>query len=326
MELIDTYGRRINYLRLSVTDRCNLRCCYCMPAGGVAKLQHGELLSYEELHRLASACVASGVEKIRVTGGEPLVRKGLVGFLERLSAIPGLKELVLTTNGMLLEEMALPLRRAGVARLNISLDSLEPENFARITRGGDLARVLAGIKAAEQAGFSPVKINMVVMRGVNDHELLRFAALSVNRPYTVRFIEYMPTLRDQGWVVQSMAGSEILQRIAQLYPLLPLVGNEMAGPARNFKIEGAAGTIGIITPVTGHFCDSCNRIRVSATGLVRGCLFSDQGINLKALLAYGDSGLLRLTLRRIVSEKPGRHHLTEEGAKKGALNMSRIGG
>jgi GTP 3',8-cyclase len=325
MELIDTFGRRINYLRLSVTDRCNLRCSYCMPASGVAKLRHDEILSFEELYRVATACVASGVEKIRITGGEPLVRKGLIGFLERLSAIPGLKELVLTTNGMLLDELALPLRRAGVARLNISLDSLEPENFARITRGGDLSRVMAGIAAAEKAGFPPAKINMVVMRGVNDHELLRFAALSIEKSYTVRFIEYMPTLRDQQWQAQSMSGSEILQRIAERYPLVPLVGAEMAGPARNFKIEGAAGAIGIITPITGHFCQSCNRIRVTATGQARGCLFSPQGINLKSLLAYGDSGLLRHTLRRIVNDKPGRHQLAEE-AGMGQVNMSRIGG
>jgi cyclic pyranopterin phosphate synthase len=326
MELVDTYGRRINYLRLSVTDRCNLRCCYCMPAGGVAKLQHGELLSYEELHRMARACVASGIEKIRITGGEPLVRKGLVEFLGRVAAIPGLKELVLTTNGMLLEEMALPLRRAGVARLNISLDSLEPENFARITRGGELARVLAGIEAAEQAGFPPVKINMVAMRGVNDHELPAFAELSVHKPYTVRFIEYMPTLRDQQWHAQSIAGSEILQRITERYNLLPLIGGEKSSPARNFKIEGGAGAIGIITPISGHFCDSCNRIRISASGQVRGCLFSDQTVNLKPLLAYGDSGLLRHTLRCIIAQKPVRHSLAEEDGDRSRLNMSSIGG
>lgn len=326
MELIDTYGRRINYLRLSVTDRCNLRCCYCMPAGGVPKLRHGELLSYEELHRVAVASVASGIEKIRITGGEPLVRKGLVGFLEQLSGIPGLKELVLTTNGLQLAELALPLRRAGVARLNISLDSLEPENFARITRGGDLSRVLDGIAAAEQAGFAPLKINMVVMRGVNDHEILRFAALSIDRPYTVRFIEYMPTLQDQEWNAQCMPGGEILQRIAEHYPLLPLVGAEMAGPARNFKIKGAAGAIGIITPISGHFCDSCNRIRVTAAGRVRGCLFADHGVDLKPFLASDDPAQLRQALRAIVTEKPGRHHLADQGREQGRLNMSRIGG
>jgi GTP 3',8-cyclase len=326
MKLVDTYGRRINYLRLSITDRCNLRCRYCMPAEGVAKLEHGDLLSYEALYRLALGAAASGIEKIRVTGGEPLVRKGVVRFLERLKTIPGVKELVVTTNGILLEEMAGDLRRAGVARLNVSLDSLEPENFARITRGGELARVLAGIDAAEAAGFPPVKINMVVMRGVNDHEILDFAALSIKKRCTVRFIEYMPTLRDPEWDAQIMPGAEVLQRIAQHHPLLPLVGTETAGPSRNFKIEGAAGAIGIITPISGHFCDSCNRVRVSATGQMRGCLFSDHGIDLKPLLTHGDSGLLRHTLHRVVTEKPGRHNLSQEGGLSGTLNMSRIGG
>lgn len=326
MELIDTYGRRINYLRLSVTDRCNLRCSYCMPAEGVAKLEHCDLLSYEELFRVASACVGQGIEKIRVTGGEPLVRKGLTEFLKSISGIPGLKELVLTTNGVLLEELAKPLRDAGVARLNISLDSLQPETFARITRGGDLARVLNGIAAAEKAGFPPVKINMVVMRGVNDQEILDFAALSLDKPYTVRFIEYMPTLQDKEWNAQSMPGSEILARIAEKYPLLPLVGAERAGPARNFKIEGAAGAIGIITPVSGHFCESCNRIRVTAAGRVRGCLFSEQSINLKPLLQGSDPAPLQETLRRIVTEKPGRHRLAQEGEEQSRVNMSRIGG
>lgn len=326
MELIDTYGRRINYLRLSVTDRCNLRCCYCMPAEGVAKLGHSDLLSYEELFRVAQACVAQGIKKIRVTGGEPLVRKGLTGFLRTLSGIPGLKELVLTTNGMLLEELAQPLRDAGVARLNISLDSLKPETFAKITRCGDLSRVLRGIEAAERAGFPPVKINMVVMRGVNDREILDFAALSIDKPYTVRFIEYMPTLREKDWDAQSLPGSEILARIAERYNLLPLVGAEMSGPARNFKIEGAQGAIGIITPVSGHFCESCNRIRVTAAGRVRGCLFSEQGIDLKPLLQGDDPAPLEETLRAIVSGKPGRHHLAEEGEEQERVNMSRIGG
>lgn len=326
MELIDSYGRRINYLRLSVTDRCNLRCSYCMPAEGIPKLQHGEMLSYEDLYRVACESVALGIEKIRVTGGEPLVRKGLVQFIGRLADIPGLKELVLTTNGLLLGELAIPLRQAGAQRLNISLDSLKPETFARITRGGDLRKVVDGIAAAEEAGFPPVKINMVVMKGINDDELLDFAALTIHKPYTVRFIEYMPTLRDKGWNSQCMAGSEILERIGRHYPLLPLVGNEMAGPSRNFKIRGAAGAIGIITPISGHFCDSCNRIRVTASGLLRGCLFAEDGVDLKPLLHGADNGPLRETLRQIVTGKPGRHHLAEDESAHGSVAMSRIGG
>ena len=326
MALIDSYGRRINYLRLSVTDRCNLRCCYCMPAEGIPKKQHGDMLSYEELFRVASEAVALGIEKIRITGGEPLVRKGLVEFAGRLSKIPGLKELVLTTNGVLLDEMALPLRRAGVQRLNISLDSLKAETFAGITRGGNLARVINGIAAAQEAGFPPVKINMVVMRGIDDDELLDFADLTINKPYTVRFIEYMPTLCEEDWNSQCVPGSEILERIGRHYPLLPLVSAEMAGPARNFKISGAMGGIGIITPISGHFCESCNRIRVTASGLARGCLFAEGGVDLKPHLQYRENGPLREILSRMVTGKPDRHRLNDEVQKHEVVAMSGIGG
>lgn len=326
MKLIDTHGRRINYLRLSVTDRCNMRCSYCMPPEGIPLLQHGDMLSYEELYHVASEAVALGIEKIRITGGEPLVRKGLIGFIERLSALPGLRELVLTTNGVLLREMALPLRRAGVQRLNISLDSLNPTTFAAITRGGDLRKVLDGIAAADEAGFPPVKINMVVMRGVNDDELLDFAALTLRQPCTVRFIEYMPTLQDKGWDAQSVDGREILERIGRHFPLLPLVSTEMAGPSRNFKISGAAGAIGIITPISGHFCESCNRIRVTASGLVRGCLFENKTVDLKPHLRSPGHSNVREILRRIVMDKPDRHHLAEEEPGHGSVAMSRIGG
>jgi cyclic pyranopterin phosphate synthase len=326
MALIDSYGRRINYLRLSVTDRCNLRCRYCMPAEGIPKLQHGELLSYEELYRVASEAVALGIEKIRLTGGEPLVRKGLVDFAGRLAALPGLKELVLTTNGLLLAELAPALRRAGIQRLNISLDSLRPATFAAITRGGELQKVLDGLAAAEAAGFAPPKINMVVMRGINDDELLDFAALTVDRPYTVRFIEQMPTLNEAGWDSRCLAGSEIIDRISQRYSLVPLVSTEMAGPARNFKISGAAGAIGIITPISGHFCASCNRVRVSASGLAKGCLFSNEAVDLKPHLQAAEGVRLREVLQRIITGKPGRHQLTTEPAASNVVAMSRIGG
>jgi len=326
MTLIDSYGRRINYLRLSVTDRCNLRCRYCMPAEGISRQRHGDMLSYEDLYRVASEAIALGIEKIRITGGEPLVRKGVVDFIGRLSGIPGLKELVLTTNGVLLEEMAQPLRRAGVQRLNISLDSLKAETFGGITRGGDLARVINGIAAAQEAGFPPVKINMVVMRGINDDELLDFADLTINKPYTVRFIEYMPTLCEEDWNSQCVPGSEILERIGRHYPLLPLVSAEMAGPARNFKISGAMGAIGIITPISGHFCESCNRIRVTASGLARGCLFAEGGVDLKPHLQYRENGPLREILSRMVTGKPDRHRLNDEVQKHEVVAMSGIGG
>jgi len=326
MKLVDSHGRRINYLRLSVTDRCNLRCSYCMPPEGIARLQHGDMLSYEELHRIACEAVSLGIEKIRITGGEPLVRKGLIGFIERLAAIPGLKELVLTTNGILLQEMAFVLRRAGVQRLNISLDSLNPTTFAAITRGGNLDRVLDGIAAAGEAGFPPVKINTVVMRGVNDQELLDFAALTLHNPCTVRFIEYMPTLQDAGWNARSVEGQEILERIGSHYPLLPLVSGGMAGPSKNFKIGGGVGAIGIITPISGHFCESCNRIRVTASGLMKGCLFANEAVDIKPYLRNAENGDLRKIVRRIVMGKPGRHHMVDEVPVHDRIAMSRIGG
>jgi cyclic pyranopterin phosphate synthase len=326
MKLMDSHGRRIRYLRLSVTDRCNMRCRYCMPAEGVPKRRHDDILSYEELFRVASEAVAMGIEKIRVTGGEPLVRKGIIPFLERLSQLNGLRELVLTTNGMLLEETAADLRRAGVNRLNISLDSLVPQRFSDITRGGDLKKVLSGIEAAMAAGFPAPKLNMVVMRGVNDDEVLDFAALTLSRPFTVRFIEYMPNLRQEGWRDRIVTGGELLARIEDWYRLTPLVGADMAGPARNFKIAGAAGTIGVITPLSGHFCDSCNRIRVSADGHAHSCLFAGGSTDLKPALRSRDVQELRRTLYGMVVHKPKGHQLGDEEGSGRAFAMSSIGG
>ena len=325
MTLTDSQGRRINYLRLSVTDRCNLRCRYCMPPEGVPKLSHSDILSYEDLHRIAWQAVGLGLDKIRITGGEPLVRKGVVSFLEKLATIPGLTELVLSTNGVLLRQMARDLRRAGVQRLNVSLDSLKPETFARITRGGDLQQVLDGLDAAAQAGFPPVKINMVVMRGVNDDEVLDFAALTLHKAFTVRFIEYMPTMLDPDWRSLWVPGRELLERIEQRYPLRPLDTADRAGPARNFRIAGAAGTLGVITPISHHFCDRCNRIRVTATGMARGCLFAGCGVDLKPYLQAGDEAL-REVLRQIVTGKPVRHGLLAAQPAYSPFAMAHIGG
>ncbi len=326
MKLVDTHGRRINYLRLSVTDRCNLRCSYCMPEQGVEKLCHEDILTYEDLLSVARQAVAIGIEKIRITGGEPLVRKGIIGLLGELASVPGLKELVLTTNGIMLPEMAADLRQAGVQRLNISLDSLKKETFARITRGGDVDRVLKGLEAAEAAGFPPHKINMVVMRGVNDDEVLDFAALTFDRPYAIRFIEYMPTLQTEKWRDLSVPGSEILERISQKYELLPDCSPELAGPSRNFRLGGAIGSIGIITPISGHFCSNCNRIRVTSAGIARGCLLSGEGLDLKPLLKMGDETRLREALRQIVAGKPDRHGLNDDNDELQPFAMSQVGG
>jgi cyclic pyranopterin phosphate synthase len=323
--MIDAFGRKVNYLRLSVTDRCNLRCRYCMPADGIPLLPKGEILRYEELFLVARTAVSLGIEKIRLTGGEPLVRKGILGFLSRLAGIPGLRQLVLTTNGLLLEEMAEPLKSAGVQRLNISIDSLVPENFLRITRGGDVSRVLSGIAAAEAARF-PIKLNMVVMRGVNDHEVVDFAALTLDKPYAVRFIEFMPSGADTDWPSRVVSGREILDRISKRFGFAEIGRGELAGPAKDYRIRGAAGTIGVITPVTGHFCDGCNRIRVTASGKARGCLFSEAETDLKPILRGNDPSELEKVLLRIVGTKPGKHRLCEEPTGPPTLDMSRVGG
>lgn len=326
MELTDSHGRNINYLRLSVTDRCNMRCFYCMPAEGVVKKGHDALLSYEELQLIAETAVGLGIEKIRITGGEPLVRAGIVGFLAKLSAIPGLRHLALTTNGLLLADMADDLRLAGVQRLNVSLDSLKQQAFSDITRGGDLDRVLSGLDAAEEAGFPPPKINCVIMRGVNDGEILDFAAMTMSHGNSIRFIEYMPAVKEDDWQRYCISGEEILQRIAARYPLEPVDKGPYAGPSRDFRIPGARGSIGIITAVSGHFCSECNRIRVTSTGQAKGCLFSDEKTDLVPFLRPPELEGLAEVLRRIVSSKPERHGISQDGYVHKNFTMSQVGG
>jgi cyclic pyranopterin phosphate synthase len=326
MKLNDSHGRTINYLRMSVTDRCNMRCFYCMPQEGITKKEHGAILSYEELLLIAEAAIGLGIEKIRITGGEPLVRSGIVGFLERLAPIPGLKHLALTTNGLLLAEMAAGLFNAGVQRLNVSLDSLIPRTFSDITRGGDLAKVLAGLETAERVGFPPPKINCVIMRGVNDDEILDFAAMTLSHGNSIRFIEYMPAVKEEGWQRYCISGDEILQRIGERYSLVKLDKGLFSGPSRDYRITGALGSIGIITAVSGHFCSECNRIRVTSTGQAKGCLFSDEKTDLVPSLRPPDRESLAAVLRGIVSTKPERHSITDAGYAHQNFTMSQIGG
>lgn len=327
MALVDSFGRRINYLRLSVTDRCNLRCRYCVPAERIPEWDYRGILGYEDLFRVASASVSLGVEKIRVTGGEPLYREGIVRFLAELASIPGLRRLVITTNGMLVGGMANALRAAGVDSLNISLDSLRPEVFSRITRGGDLRSVLRGIAAAESAGFASVKINVVVMRGVNDAEIYDFARLSIESPCKVRFIEYMPTVPEPGWRSLVVPGGEIKDKLSERFPFLPVAREDLTGPAREYKISGAAGTIGIITPISCGFCGDCNRIRVTAKGIAKGCLFESTGLDLTPILGKGyDPAALISALRKVVSRKPEKHGLSDGNTESTPIFMSQVGG
>jgi cyclic pyranopterin phosphate synthase len=326
MQMTDSLGRNINYLRLSVTDRCNMRCFYCMPGEGIVKQGHEAVLTYEELQLIAETAVELGIEKIRITGGEPLVRRGIVNFLRKLSAIPGLKHLALTTNGLLLAEMAADLYQAGVQRLNVSLDSLNPLTFSEITRSGDLGRVLAGLDAAEQAGFPPPKINCVIMRGVNDGEILDFAERSRSRGNSIRFIEYMPAVKDVDWQRYCISGEEILQRIAARYTLEQVDKGPFAGPSRDFRMPEARGSIGIITAVSGHFCSDCNRIRVTSTGKAKGCLFSDAKTDLIPCLRPPDRDGLAKVLKGIVSTKPERHDISQDGYSHRNFTMSQVGG
>lgn len=327
MALVDSFGRRINYLRLSVTDRCNLRCRYCMPEKLTPERDHRGILGYEDLFRVARASVSLGVEKIRVTGGEPLHREGIVRFLGELAVLPGLKRLVVTTNGVLVGGMASALRAAGVDSLNISLDSLRAEVFSRITRGGDLRSVLRGIAAAEDAGFPSIKINVVVMRGVNDAEIFDFARLSIERPYKVRFIEYMPTVPEPCWRSFVVPGEEIKDRLSDRYAILPVAREDLTGPAREYRIGGAAGTIGIIAPISCRFCEECNRIRVTAKGIAKGCLFQSSGLDLTPFLGKGyDPAALMSSLRGVAYHKPEKHGLSDLDEEPEPFLMSQVGG
>jgi len=296
-----------------------------MPPEGIAKLTHNDILSFEDLHRIAVQAVKLGLDKVRVTGGEPLVRKGVVEFLAKLAAIPGLTELVLTTNGILLSQMAADLRCAGVQRLNVSLDSLRPDTFGHVTRGGELRRVLDGLGAAERAGFPPAKINMVVMRGVNDDEVLDFAAMTLHKQYSVRFIEYMPILEDPEWQSLWVSGDEVRKGIEQRYSLQPLNTPARGGPARNFRITGATGTIGIISPISHQFCENCNRIRITARGTAKGCLFGSEEVDLRPYL-HGDDETLREVLHEMVTRKPLRHNLLTGQPVRTTFAMAHIGG
>lgn len=316
--LTDRYQRSIDYLRVSITDRCNLRCIYCTPLGGAAKLDHQDILSYEEFLRLIQVALDMGITKVRLTGGEPLVRKGATDFCRRLTALPGLQSLSLTTNGILLGELAHDLYDAGIRRVNISLDTLQPQKFLRITRSDEFDRVWRGIQAAEHAGLNPIKINVVVMRGINDDEVLNLAKLTLERPYHIRFIEFMSMNNDSQWVLQHyISGDEILAKLLTVAPLEQVVSQHTNGPARHFRWPDAKGIVGIISPISQHFCPSCNRIRLTADGKLRNCLFSDQEVDIKSPLRQGatDADLSQI-LRASIINKPEKHCLQSDVFRK----------
>lgn len=312
----DSVGRTIDYLRLSVTDLCNYRCRYCMPAEGVCKRSHGEILSVEELTEIAKAAVRCGVKKIRLTGGEPLVRHGILDICRQLRAISGLEELCLTTNGSLLPKLAKPLREAGVDRVNISLDTLRPDRFASMTRLGRLSDVLDGIRAAEAAGFRNLKLDTVLIGGFNDDEIGNFLALTQDHPWEVRFIELMPMGPCAAW-----EGSCFLPVDTVLQSGFALQKIESQGVARRYRLPDAAGTVGLISPISHDFCGQCRRIRITADGKLKGCLHSREELPLRGL--HGEA--LEAAIRQGILHKPQRHHLAERPSDT-PRNMNQIGG
>lgn len=313
----DTLGRKITYLRLSVTDLCDLRCIYCMPEHGVPKRAHSEICSLEELCDMAAAAVSLGVRKVRITGGEPLIRRGVVSLCQMLRALPGLEELCLTTNGVRLPELAAPLREAGVDRLNISLDTLRPERYRSITRIGELSSVLRGLDAAEAAGFSHTKLNCVLMGGVNDDEIEDFVRLTQACPLSVRFIELMPMGACAKWEkARFLPAGAVLDRVPELEP----AGTD--GVSRLYRIPGAAGTVGLIEPMSHAFCAECSRIRITADGKLKPCLHADTEIALRGL--HGEE--LLDAIRQGIARKPERHALMRDGESHAGRCMSEIGG
>ena len=330
--MLDHYDRDINYLRVSITDRCNLRCTYCRPKEGISLKGHADILRYEEILRVVSQTVKMGLIKVRLTGGEPLVRRGFVEFAGDLKKIKGLQDISLTTNGILLAQYAEDIFRAGITRINISLDSLDKEKYFQITRGGNLDDVFNGIAAAEKAGFAPIKINTVLIKGFNDNEALDFARLAFSKPFQVRFIEIMPVSEVNASQPEAfLSTNEIFDRICKHFKLEPLTGkrNKSDGPAKIYRVNGGLGEIGFINPVSDHFCSTCNRLRLTADGKLRACLLNDVEIDLREALSRhcGDDELAGL-IREAILLKPQRHDLdcTDRHLKKCHRDMSDIGG
>lgn len=326
--LTDAFSRPITYLRVSVTDRCNLRCTYCMPEAGLPWIAKDGLLSYDEIERLVRAAAAAGVRSIRLTGGEPLVRPDLASLVERLSCIDGIDDISLSTNGLLLPAQAAALARAGLRRVNISLDTLRADRFEAIARRPGLDRVIAGIDAAIAAGLAPLKINVVAMRGVNDDELFDFADFARDRAVFVRFIEMMPVVENVSeQISQYVSAAELLDRLRTVGDLQPVVGPGGNGPARYFAFPGSRGAIGVISPLSHDYCERCNRVRLTADGRLRLCLFGDREIDFRSPLRAGASqDELASLLRGAMLIKPERHHLRLGETASRMRAFSEIGG
>jgi cyclic pyranopterin phosphate synthase len=324
----DGLGRRVEYLRISVTDRCNLRCTYCIPEEGLPWLPRKELLSYEEISRLVGVFLQRGVRKVRLTGGEPTVRSDLLTLVRKIGSRPEIRDLALSTNGLQLRRLAGPFAAAGLSRVNVSLDSLDPRRFREITRGGDLERVLDGLVAAEEAGLDPVKLNVVAQRGVNDEEVEDFARLTRRHPWHVRFIELMPLTGNAGdHERQFLSTAEVLERIRGVAEIEPAPAPRASGPASHYRFPGAPGTVGVISPLSEGFCESCNRVRLTADGRLRLCLYGDEDVDLRGPMREGatDRELLSL-IDEGMAAKPERHHLDLASPASRLIALSQVGG
>ncbi len=326
LELVDRCDRRLTYLRVSITDRCNLRCAYCLPCEDVPRLRHPDILRYEEILRVVRVAAGLGITKVRVTGGEPLVRKGVYDFLSELARIPGLRDLSVTTNGLLLSENAGRLKAAGVGRINVSMDTLDPARYRDITGVDAFERAWEGIRAAQAHGFDPIKLNVVALRGVNDDELPALARLSLTAPLHVRFIEFMPIGRSQV-TGPPLLFPEIMERIGTVGRLLPIEGTPLDGPALRYRFEGAPGEVGFIPAISRHFCSRCNRLRLTADGHLRPCLLSDRQEDVKGPLRSGctDEGIADIFFRA-TQHKPSDHNLEVGEPAHVCCQMRSIGG
>ncbi|MBC3888312.1 GTP 3',8-cyclase MoaA [Acetobacterium paludosum] len=317
----DHYGRKINYMRLSITDLCNLRCVYCMPEEGVEKHAHTKNLSFEEMLDLIKAGVALGIDKVRLTGGEPLVRHGIVDLVREIGRIPEIKDLTMTTNGILLPKYAKELKKAGLTRVNISLDTFDPDKYHQITRWGHIEDVLAGIEAAKEVGMHPIKINTVLIKGFNDDEIGSFVNFTKDHEVDIRFIELMPLGESISFAENKyLSNDEVLRQVPELQPVVEL---DKSGPAIYYRLPGAKGKVGLINPISKHFCKECNRIRVTSDGKIKPCLHSDFEIDIVALRKEGKS--YEEILKQAIGEKPEQHHI-DENEKQLLRNMNEIGG
>jgi GTP 3',8-cyclase len=324
----DQFGRRVEYLRISVTDKCNLRCVYCMPLEGLPWLKREELLSYEEIEKIVRTMAGMGLRRVRITGGEPLIRRDVPELIEMIAAVPGIEDLSLSTNAVLLADQAEALRSAGVTRLNVSLDSLRPDRVDSISRRpGSFPKIMEGLAAAEEVGFDPLKINVVLIRGQNDDEIEDFARITNERPWHVRFIELMPTDSNLDLSAKNFFScTEALERVRAIEDIEPVEGPFGNGPATYYRFPKALGTVGVITPMSHSYCERCNRMRLTAAGELRPCLFGDLQTNLRDPLRAGED--LVPFIEETLRTKPERHYLIQgsSSGSGGLVALSQTGG